>query len=450
MRRDCCLTAGDAEGPNTRAKITKARVAGLRPASPAKPGFLWSADIPGFGVKTTPGGKRTFFFEYRPKHFERKAGRAPIRLTIGEYGKDFTVAQAERIAGEYRIQVKAGLDPREELRRRVVAERAQAESGARTVARLGDLFLERLPTRKLAKRRRGPSASTMSGYEELIRLHVKPRMGALPVAEVRRSDVEAFHLGMKDLPYQANRALTVLRQMFLLAEDLGWRSLNSNPCTGIVRYAEEPRGARREVMLRPEQIAALFEAIAAAKSPWRDKVGQERRHDPFAVLAIELDFWLGWRLRSELLPLRWDDLDLEAGSARLRNTKTQDFEYRVLPDEAVRIFREIPRLAGNPYVFPGKEPGTHLTTVRKVWVWIRDRAGLGELPDLGALRPHDLRHNAVSWHLSDGASLEIAGKLVGHKSRQATQVYAHFIPDHLRQAANRRSEAMKRASARAE
>jgi site-specific recombinase XerD len=68
------------------------------------------------------------------------------------------------------------------------------------------------------------------------------------------------------------------------------------------------------------------------------------------------------------------------------------------------------------------------------------------LPDLGALRPHDLRHNAVSWHISDGASLEIAGKLVGHKTRQATQVYAHFIPDHLRQAANRRSEAMKRAT----
>jgi len=427
-----------------RTKLTKTRVDAMKAADNGRPAFLWSADIPGLGVKAIGDGRKIFLFQYRPKYLTRE--QAPLRLTLGTYGTDLTLAQAERIAGEYRMQVKSGLDPREELRKRVTAQRAAGEVSARTVAGLADLFLERLPTRKLAKRKRGPSRSTVSGYEQLVRLHIKPRMGALVVPEATRADIEAFHVAMKDLPYQANRALTVLRQMFHLAEDLDWRPLNSNPCTGIVKYTEESRGARREVMLRPEQITSLFAAIAAAKLPWRDKAGQERTHDPFAVFAIELDFWLGWRLRSELLPLRWDDLDLEAGSALLRNTKTQDVEYRALPDEAVRILRTIPRIAGNPYVFPGREEGTHLTVVRKVWVWIRDQAGLGELPDLGALRPHDLRHNAVSWHLSDGASLEIAGKLVGHKSRQATQVYAHFIPDHLRQAANRRAEAMKRAT----
>jgi integrase len=426
-------------------KVTKTRVDALTVGKDRRPAFLWSADIPGFGVKAVADGRKIFLFQYRPKHYTRE--QAPIRLTIGAHGKDLTLAQAERIASDYRMQVKGGLDPRDELRKRIATQRAAAEAGDRTVGLLADLFLERLPTRKLAKRKRGPSRSTVSGYEQLVRLHVKPRMGTLAVAEATRADIEAFHVAMKELQYQANRALTVLRQMFHLAEDLGWRPLNSNPCTGIVKYAEESRGARREVMLRPEQIASLFAAIAAAKQPWHDKAGQERTHDPFAVLAIELDFWLGWRLRSELLPMRWDDLDLEAGSALLRNTKTQDVEYRALPDEAVRIFHTIPRIAGNPYVFPGRKDGTHLTLVRKVWVWIRDQAGLGDLPDLGALRPHDLRHNAVSWHLSDGASLEIAGKLVGHRSRQATQVYAHFIPDHLRQAANRRAEAMKRAAA---
>lgn len=428
-----------------RTKLTKARVEALT-ATDGKPRFLWSADIPGFGVKAIAGGRRIFVFQYRPRHFEDKERRAPLRLTIGEYGKELTLPQAERIAGGYRMQVKAGLDPREELRKLVVAQRATDESRGRTVAILADLFLERLPTRKLAKRKRGPSLSTLSGYEELVRLHIKPRMGTLAADEVTRVDVETFHLAMKSVPYQGNRSLTVLRQMFRLAEDLGWRPLNSNPCIGIVKYAEESRGARREVMLRPEQITSFFAAIAAAKLPWTDKAGQERTHDPFAVLAIEVAFWLGWRLRSEVLPLQWDDLDLDAGMAQLRNTKTQDFEYRALPDEAVRIFRTIPRIDGNPHVFPGKQEGSRLTTVRKVWVWIRDHAGFGDLPDLGALRPHDLRHNAVSWHISDGASLEIAGKLVGHKTRQATQVYAHFIPDHLRQAANRRSEAMKRAT----
>ena len=38
-------------------------------------------------------------------------------------------------------------------------------------------------------------------------------------------------------------------------------------------------------------------------------------------------------------------------------------------------------------------------------------------------------HNVVSWDVSRGVPLEIAGKNVGHRSRQATEIYAHFAPD---------------------
>jgi hypothetical protein len=57
--------------------------------------------------------------------------------------------------------------------------------------------------------------------------------------------------------------------------------------------------------------------------------------------------------------------------------------------------------------------------------------------------PMDLRHNVVSWDVSRGVALEIAGKNVGHRSRRSTEVYAHFAPDALKRAADARAEAMR-------
>ena len=65
--------------------------------------------------------------------------------------------------------------------------------------------------------------------------------------------------------------------------------------------------------------------------------------------------------------------------------------------------------------------------------------------EVGAFRLHDLRHNVVSWDVSRGVALEIAGKNVGHRSRQATEIYAHFAPDALKRAADERARAMRMA-----
>lgn len=66
-------------------------------------------------------------------------------------------------------------------------------------------------------------------------------------------------------------------------------------------------------------------------------------------------------------------------------------------------------------------------------------------PCLGAFRTHDLRHTIVSWDVSRGVLLEIAGKNVGHRSRAFTELYAHFAPSALKQAADDRATAMQEA-----
>ena len=381
--------------------------------------YRWDESLPGFGVRVYPSGKKSFVISYRVK------GRKRF-MVLGAYGV-LTLDQARRRARRELARVADGIDPS--------AER-QDERQAPTMADLAERYMREHAPKKKAKSQREDRRM----WEQKI----LPVLRTRKVADIERSDVERLHAKMQDTPYAANRVVALLSKAFNLAESWNWRPLHTNPTTHVERYEEKGRARKREVMLKPKQIRVLMEAIAA-----------ERREgtDPVPLAIIEAAFWLGWRLKSELLPLKWVDLDLEHKVARLWNTKTvtdQDFEYRALPDPVVELFRSLPRDPDNPYVFPGIRPGTHRTTVRKVWYRVRKRAGLTEIAHLGDYRAHDLRHNAVSWLLASGSSLKMAGQVVGHRSQRSTEVYSHFITEHLANAANAGSAAMQAAAQEAE
>ena len=318
--------------------------------------------------------------------------------------------------------VRSGDDPKEEW----------ASQQSRTFDELAKDYLEKhLPNRKKV-----PRPSTIRNYKILVNTHLVPAFGNRQVGEIQREDIERLHISMRGRPYQANRMLSAARQLFLHAERLGWRSLNSNPVAAIEKYPESRRGAKKEVMLSADQMGKLLASI-------RDF--EESGGDPSGAAAIEFAFWTGWRI-GEVLGLRWEHVDTGQAMARLVKTKTAEEEYRVLPSQALGVLERIPRSEKSASVFVGKNGKAALTTVRRPWHQIRALAGLDDLEGLGALRLHDLRHNVVSWDVSRGVSLEMAGKTVGHRSRQATEVYAHFAPDALRRSADERAEAMRDAA----
>lgn len=49
------------------------------------------------------------------------------------------------------------------------------------------------------------------------------------------------------------------------------------------------------------------------------------------------------------------------------------------------------------------------------------------------LRPYDMRRTLGSWQANSGASLQMIGRTLGHKSQAATLVYAHLLMDPIRQ-----------------
>ena len=106
--------------PQTRLKLTKRAVDALTSAD--KDRVVFDADLPGFGLKITPSGRKVFLVQYR---FPPGRAGSIRRYTIGTYGEGLTPDQARSIAVQVKGTLAAGLDPVVE-RETVVAEVHQA------------------------------------------------------------------------------------------------------------------------------------------------------------------------------------------------------------------------------------------------------------------------------------------------------------------------------------
>src|SRR6516165_10014582 len=192
--------------------------------------------------------------------------------------------------------------------------------------------------------------------------------------------------------------------MFNMAEHWGLRPPRSNPCEHVAKYPERAR----ERMLSPEELARLGSALATATTGNPNGLGhppsgRQPSEDWRAIAVVKLLIFTGARL-SEVLGLRWDQLDLQRGIARLSDSKTGS-KTIYLTEPALEVLQAVPRFDNSPFVLPGDRDGSHYSGVQKAWRRIR------ALADLQDVRLHDLRHTHASEAVTAGESLYIVGKI---------------------------------------
>ena len=156
-----------------------------------------------------------------------------------------------------------------------------------------------------------------------------------------------------------------------------------------------------------------------------------------AVAAIRLLALTGARL-SEILHLRRDaieDVGNEGASVRLGDSKTGPRTIWFGP-EAVQVVAALPRGSDPERLFP-----RDLTVERlqAVWRGVREDAGLP------GLRLHDCRHTFASQGVMNGVALTTVGKLLGHRRRETTAIYAHLDDAALQDAAAQAAAVIARA-----
>ena len=139
--------------------------------------------------------------------------------------------------------------------------------------------------------------------------------------------------------------------------------------------------------------------------------------------------------KSEILTLRWDDIDRVASELRLRDAKSGPRMVPLTPP-MVKVLDGIDRPDGNPWVIPGRRPNTRLVNLDYYWKRVAAEAGLKDV------RLHDTRHSYASRALALGESLSLIGRLLGHSRVATTARYAHLVRDAEKAAAGRVGESI--------
>jgi integrase len=389
-------------------KLTKTIIDDVKPQD--KEQLIFDSQISGFGLRVSPGGRKSFILQYR---FRRRSRR----LTIGRYGH-MTLEQARSRAVKSLALVEDGVDP---------AYEKQAGKTAPVMNDLCDRFWDEHVMVRLKPR-------TAEGYKRVLNKFVRPVLGEIRVRDIKRADIADLHHRMRTTPYDANRMLEVVSKMFNLAEMWGWRDEHSNPRRHIAKYPER----KRERYLSRDELARLLGTLEYAEGILDGKIleGHEEQKPLIvhrsAINALRLLMFTGCRLR-EIQTLKWSYVDWENRALRLPDTKTG---ARVVPvsrhviDLLTAIWSHKDTPQENEYVIYGTLPLAHLTDLQPPWQRIRKAAGLEDV------RIHDLRHSFASYAVSAGHSLPMIGKLLGHTQVQTTARYAHLMTDPMHKAAD--------------
>ena len=362
----------------------------------------WDRRLTGFGVRIYPTGGKVYIAHAR-------GPEGPKRIKVGRHGV-LNADDARKRAALIIARIKAGEEPLPE----------PVTATGPTVAEVA----ERFRRDHMAVRLKPSSAQRL---ESVIRWHILPAFGNRPMGSIERKEVLALHQRMSGTPNQANRMLRTLFLMYTLSRDwgllpAGLPSAGHNPCTGVMKYPDR----KRERFLTDAEFERLGDVLRDAESRGGASAS--------TIAAIRLLLLTGCR-KSEILTLRWEHVDLGAAQLHLPDTKT-GARTITLPQAAMQVLADIPKIPGNPWVIAGRKPNTHLKGLDVGWRTLRSRARLEDV------RIHDLRHSYASRALALGESLPMIGKLLGHKQIETTARYAHLADDSVHASAERIAESL--------
>jgi integrase len=212
--------------------------------------------------------------------------------------------------------------------------------------------------------------------------------------------------GRPAAPATQIRYLAALSHVLSFAvHELDW--LDSNPVRKV-RRPREPRGRVR--YLSPEERDRLLAACKASAEP---------RLYALLVLAVGT----GAR-QSELLRLRWPDVDLQRCTATIHETKNDERRTLVLAGRVLEVLRDhgTVRRIGTDLVFANDRGVAAFPRV--AWEQALDAAKIEDF------RFHDNRHTFASYLAMSGATLAELAEALGHKTLAMVKRYAHLSEQH--------------------
>jgi len=290
------------------------------------------------------------------------------------------------------------------------------------------------------------SPRTLDGYHTIIRRHLIPNLGMIPLSQVQPQHIQQYYARALSEPGSDEKGLSarsVLHIHRVLFQALNYAVRQGLLIRNPAQLVDPPRAKKSKMKtLIPQEVSMLL------------NVAQDTRYYPIIHTAVKT----GLR-QAELLGLRWRDLDLDLASlsvtqvlykrrgiCQFKEPKSEHSRRRLGLSPSLALFLREYRtereteclllgklLSEDDLVF-GNVDGTPMDpgTLTHNFARIARRA------DLPGTRFHDLRHTFASLMLLAGIHPKIVSEALGHSSVAFTlDVYSHLVPG-LQEAAGKR------------
>jgi integrase len=274
--------------------------------------------------------------------------------------------------------------------------------------------------------------TTFERYEQIVRLHICPVLGQLMLKNLTSTHVRGLYRQKLD----AGLAPRTVQYVHVTLHKALEQAIADGIIPRNVTEAVKPPQVQREEMqpLTVEQVRILFDAANGD------------RLEALYALAVTTGLRQG-----ELLGLKWDDIDLEAGTLQVRRTlttakggprltapKTKGSRRTVkLTQNAVQALEShLERQLGeidcagslwreNGLIFASEsgDPLDRRNVTTHQFKPLLQRAGLPQI------RFHDLRHTCATLLLGKNVNPKIVSEMLGHASIAITlDTYSHVLP----------------------
>jgi integrase len=315
-----------------RKKLTVQSIDALKP-TPGSQVDYFDTMTPGFGVRVSERGTKTFVYLY-------SLGGKVRRMKIGRY-PEMSLAKARTKASDIRDAVREGRDPRVEKQQQKIEE--ARKKGDIYAAAVED-FIKRYAIGEKHNR----------SFKEQRRLLFKVNEGwhDISVSSITSREIRETLEAIRDdgHGYAANRAFEVLRTFFK------WLEYDERVTVDPMRKVRNPFGGEqaRERVWTNDELRRIW--LAA------DKLG--KLEAPYLKLLL----LLGQR-RDEVAGIRWDEItEKEIKENEIDGRQFKGLTWQLpairgkskrlhtfpLSNTAIEILNAVPRVNGSAFVFPGR------------------------------------------------------------------------------------------------
>lgn len=342
--------------------LTPRLIDALKPAPVGKRTMVWDAVVPGFAVRVTDAGAKSFVLVARYPGSPNPATRA-----IGKVGA-ISLADA-RIKGQDWLKlIAAGTDP----------ALAKAQAQASTLRAVCEEY----------QTREGNKLRTADWRRSVLGRLIYPTLGDRPIAEVRRGDIVRLHdrVSEENGAVIANRVVEILRRIF------NWYSIRDEDFRSpIVRGMTTAEGSRDRV-LSDGELRAIWQATSG-----------EGLHPAFCAYIRFL--LLTAARRTEAAEMKWAEIVGGTWHLPASRNKTGLDLLRPLSGAALAILAELPR--EGEWVFSR-------AGVAALGGMSRSKSALDLASGTDGWRLHDLRRTARSLMSRAGVASDHAEAALGH------------------------------------